>query len=514
MEVPFIISADAILKPRTGGLSLLNFTEELTFEDQKKLRADPAKVKQAVEELKKAGFSVVSVNKITIGIMAPTYLFEELFQVKIIKTGQGFTVEGSPQFGLIAVAQSNLAELLEGITIHQPDSQFLGAEPPEKNDICRLYPEDIPNELGVAPEVFTELKKFLKKPLGKKIKRKIRIGILDSGFHEHGYFKSKGYLSDSRKIEVVFNKQAVYKYYDLYKTGLSTLSALEQKCRDVIDKLDKLIQAKALKGSDITQNPDLIQLKKTPDLDSNVKKLLKEIKAIWDLKYFTTTTLPYEQRQYQRSIKEPDTLLRKEDDPESGHGTKVLANLFPLLELIDHSNVEIIVIKKPDAYIAGYTASEVFELALQQKLDIISCSYGTAQSWQTNQLPSAQYPYFANILTAKMDGSIVIFSSGNADKELENKKSFEAQLRSVISVGGAYKNKAGVITASDFAHGYIADTGRTFPIFVGFAGLKIQVARKRTVDISGCRISMISKMPGIAQAAPPLLLLRLPPYAL
>jgi subtilisin family serine protease len=136
---------------------------------------------------------------------------------------------------------------------------------------------------------------------------------------------------------------------------------------------------------------------------------------------------------------------------EFGHGTGQSANIFsvaPRVEFIgvkigtrDNSNV------KPASTLEGFCA------AIREKPDIISISGGFDLRYKTSRkqytrLPRSLKALEAEILHAVASGITVVVAAGNGEF------SFPAMMPDVISVGGVFLNKKGVLRASNYASAY------------------------------------------------------------
>ena len=117
MDAPYFIFAEAILKPKPGGKSIIDPDAQITAENLKQFNADPVLVKQTVLQLKKAGFSVGAVGKVSIGISASKELFETTFGKKITQTEVGIVWEGSSDYGFLAAENTGFAGILSGVSI-------------------------------------------------------------------------------------------------------------------------------------------------------------------------------------------------------------------------------------------------------------------------------------------------------------------------------------------------------------------------------------------------------------
>ncbi|MBL0341281.1 MAG: hypothetical protein IPP71_10295 [Bacteroidetes bacterium] len=77
MEKPFVLSAEAVLKPKNGGKSFLEEGVEITAHTLKTFWADQHALKDIVSQFKNIGFSVSTITKTGFFFSGTTSLFEE-----------------------------------------------------------------------------------------------------------------------------------------------------------------------------------------------------------------------------------------------------------------------------------------------------------------------------------------------------------------------------------------------------------------------------------------------------
>jgi serine protease AprX len=114
----------------------------------------------------------------------------------------------------------------------------------------------------------------------------------------------------------------------------------------------------------------------------------------------------------------------------SGHGTGESANVFALAP-----EAELIMIKfgvVVDGTTTNVDAMAAFKRAIDQRPDIISCSWGSDQ--KNRQLSPQDKLLAAAVARAVYEGIVVIFSAGNGQW------GFPAQHPEAIAVGGVYKH--------------------------------------------------------------------------
>ncbi|HLO49199.1 MAG TPA: S8 family serine peptidase [Kamptonema sp.] len=156
-------------------------------------------------------------------------------------------------------------------------------------------------------------------------------------------------------------------------------------------------------------------------------------------------------------------------DPEediSGHGTGESANIFAIAP-----ETELIMIKfgiVVEGKIANVDSIAAFKRAIEQRPDIISCSWGSDQ--RNRQLSPQDKLLAAAVARAVYEGIVVIFSAGNGQW------GFPAQHPEAIAVGGVYKHLKGslkgLLEASNYASSFISPVypGRRVPDVCGLVG--------------------------------------------
>lgn len=151
----------------------------------------------AVTELQNAGFDVLQSGACTINIAGPPKLFESVFGTKlfieerpVIKEG---ALEDTATFidstdtdtpGLINVAKSKLANVLEGVAIEEPYYAMQNAFAPNKAYWHLRVPGDV--SLGINAD-----KAHRTGITGKGIK----VVMIDTGWFRHQFFVQRGYRS-------------------------------------------------------------------------------------------------------------------------------------------------------------------------------------------------------------------------------------------------------------------------------------------------------------------------------
>jgi subtilisin family serine protease len=156
-------------------------------------------------------------------------------------------------------------------------------------------------------------------------------------------------------------------------------------------------------------------------------------------------------------------------DPErddSGHGTGESANVFAIAPEAELTMIKFDVAL--EGKLKNVTSVAAFKRAIEQRPDIISCSWGSDQ--RSSQLSPQDKVLAAVIARAVREGIVVIFAAGNGSW------GFPAQHPDAIAVGGVYKHLHGSLKgrleASNYASGFISPVypGRLVPDVCGLVG--------------------------------------------
>lgn len=194
---PDLVYANA--SPRSiGGTSMFESPRAAVADDAIAYTSEESMIREAVNRLQVAGFTILGVFAQTINIAGPPGLYEEVFantlhveDREVIKGGQ---VHDVAQFidssdtdlpGLIDTSQSSLHDVLEGIAIEEPvyfmaDSAFA----PTK-DYWHLR---VPGDISAAVNADRAHRRGI---TGKGVK----VVMVDSGWYRHRYFVRRGYKS-------------------------------------------------------------------------------------------------------------------------------------------------------------------------------------------------------------------------------------------------------------------------------------------------------------------------------
>lgn len=154
------------------------------------------------------------------------------------------------------------------------------------------------------------------------------------------------------------------------------------------------------------------------------------------------------------------------DRDDSGHGTGESANVFAIAP-----EAELTMIKfdmELEGKLKNVTSVAALKRAIEQRPDIISCSWGSDQ--RSRQLSPQDKMLAAVVARAVREGIVVIFAAGNGSW------GFPAQHPDAIAVGGVYKHLEGSLKgrleASNYASSFISPVypGRRVPDLCGLVG--------------------------------------------
>jgi serine protease AprX len=211
-----IVYASAVVKSK-GGKSMFDKDVQITLENVEDFDANPNKINEAKQRLRKAGFKVGSSGTWSVAISAPAKVFNRVFKVEIVVMPKAdpelppfITCKDSVAFGFIDPVNSDFKDILAGINLFQPLTTSDGTIERPKENVELLQSE-------IRPEIKMDWKDwYLQTPKGiqdklnasrphdDKIKGKgVNVMIIDGGFHaSHNYFNSP-------KVSV--------NYYDAFK---------------------------------------------------------------------------------------------------------------------------------------------------------------------------------------------------------------------------------------------------------------------------------------------------------
>ncbi len=454
MSVPFVLSAQALLLPAPGGLSLLHGAGESKNDDLRKFMAAPANIKTAVDALKKAGFKIISVGRTSVGILAATSLFEKIFTVVVTRdeTTKLLSVKNAGVAGVIP--PGNFAGgLLEGIVISQENEVTTGTAPPKKDTdaICKYWPEDIPLLLGFATmDEFNIVKQTLAAYL-KDATQTIKLHVLDSGFHPHGYLQDK-FPDAIARVGVFIDKQVAAEKIRETKLQIEALAELDDTLNIFLRQYFNAHSKDPNSLNGYKDDDDFLLVLHTIEPAA----LQEEIRALADFNAyedFVQKILPDRITLLELTLDEFHIFFTTAEDTGS-HGTQVIANALPVIDLLPVSHYKIEVYKTmPEIKRNNFFKAFQNKKHEANEIQIINCSYGSALT-EDGAISTDDISINMD-LAFSSDTATIIFSAGNADKLLLTRKPFETRNRKVITVGGAYTDEHNEITASMLGHGYI-----------------------------------------------------------
>ena len=155
-------------------------------------------------------------------------------------------------------------------------------------------------------------------------------------------------------------------------------------------------------------------------------------------------------------------LANNPEHDEVGHGTGESANVFAIAPDVDFTMVKLS---------RGRSAANAdFNIAVRLHPDVISCSWSydlrESDSSQSSRFPEDLQPLAASVANAVRQGIIVVFSAGNG------KYGFPGMHPDVISAGGVYMDKNGILEATEYTSGYpsLIYKGRNIPDVSGLVG--------------------------------------------
>ena len=179
-----------------GGTSLFDVkSTEIRSDNVQNFRSDRQLTEAAVRKLTDNGFEVMQVNDTTISIAAPVEVYEKVFKTTITSserpamkeegkttTAEMFDSTNTAVTGLIDTSQSDLADVLEGVSINEPVYYFANKFAPTKDYWHLTVPGDV--SLGLNAD---------RAHRAGYTGRGIRAIMVDSGWYRHPYFVSRGY---------------------------------------------------------------------------------------------------------------------------------------------------------------------------------------------------------------------------------------------------------------------------------------------------------------------------------
>jgi subtilisin family serine protease len=176
----------------------------------------------------------------------------------------------------------------------------------------------------------------------------------------------------------------------------------------------------------------------------------------------------------------------------NGHGTGESANLFAVAPGITFIGIKV---DNDDDPRNGASMLEGFQQALTHNPQIISLSMGydlrAGDNTQDSTLPNSMAALEAEIQAAIAKGITVVFSAGNGHF------SFPGMMPNVISAGGVFVDKQGVMQASDYASAFPSKIypGRFVPDFCGLVGMLPHASYIELPIPPGCEIDRETSEP-------------------
>lgn len=463
MDLPLFISAEAAVKSnRSDYLSIFDPAADVTTMPLKRFYSDPDLVKQAVQRLKDAGFSVYTIDKTTISISAPVGIINSAFNVELIMEEQApsefmITVRNQTEKGFIPTIGTSYDDVLAGILIDQGGVTFSCTErqPPEgilpAHEAAHLFLEDIIPKLGGQSN----------SPSGDKVD----VHIIDSGVDpDHPFFKKE---DGTQKFSNEISRKSIQD--DEFELGY---------LRDIRDNSSKLAKAKSI-FNDVKGDVDMYGNAAAAD-PNQIKEMLSTFRIVRNLFpeehfndfvdsfpngeineenlfFLDTTTFNNTNLGY---INERLVVLSYLKDPQHDfHGTIMSANFLSVA---------------PNAYLTVWMKEKddlnnwknTFKAAGSCD-GIISCSWGTIKkNYSQNELRF----WRSKTVEAVQQKITILFAAGNGK---DKNKSIQARCLAgqpgVIIVGGAYYDTDDILKASDICHGYY-DSTNMIPDICGLSG--------------------------------------------
>jgi subtilisin family serine protease len=187
----------AVASPHSvGGVSMFTPGLSIDASNVQAFESDEELVRRSIARLQDAGFEVLYATTRTINIAGSRATFERAFSTRLvaveretIKSGGKigtttcFDAPDTPVFGLVDTANSNLADVLEGVAIEQPYAlQAPTAFPPP----ARYWHLDVPADVSLGCNADRAHRSGVT-GLG------IRIAMVDTGQAVHPFFTERGY---------------------------------------------------------------------------------------------------------------------------------------------------------------------------------------------------------------------------------------------------------------------------------------------------------------------------------
>lgn len=185
MYEPTFVFAEAVVKSNRGAPSI--FEADPREANFKQFIADPAMVRDAVTQLKNAGFQISFADKYTISFFGSKPLFEEKFNVslKAVPLGAGtpsktifyrYVIDKNPPTIRLDMSTTDFQAWLRSVVLQSPAVVANAAIPPPKQyPNAQFYVYEIPGELNLD-----DVHKYYN-GVG------IRVAIIDGGYFKHPF---------------------------------------------------------------------------------------------------------------------------------------------------------------------------------------------------------------------------------------------------------------------------------------------------------------------------------------
>ncbi len=181
-----------------GGVSIFENKSLPTSENIDAFMSSKADIDDAESRLLALGFEVLARSEVGLSIAGPPALFEQVFHTKIYaeerllhegedkstpRTTTCYNADNNNGItGFINTANSELSDIIEGISLNEPMEYFANAFAPVKNYWHLNVPADV--SLGMNAD-----RAHRRMYTGKKVK----VVMVDSGWYRHPFFTARGY---------------------------------------------------------------------------------------------------------------------------------------------------------------------------------------------------------------------------------------------------------------------------------------------------------------------------------
>jgi serine protease AprX len=204
----------AVVSPRSIVEPLFERPMTITARNVDRHYSEPEVTRDAVRELRRLGFTVNAISRVTVSINGPRRLFEEVFSTRL--EPQATEIRPGQEASYFAVAEApeqpvqppeRLQALIEGIAVARPprlyDSPLAPLSPPGPYRYLNV-PSEVAGILGA-----TKVHRIGQTGLN------VRVGMIDTGHFWHPYFQFHGY----RRMSVLLGPYATDPADDWYGHG-------------------------------------------------------------------------------------------------------------------------------------------------------------------------------------------------------------------------------------------------------------------------------------------------------